>query len=239
MRCSCGNSCSFCRNTTVPGSVLAGDRLSFTYAGPPVFGADGSAPTFEAHLDTLKITGHLIEEEGVYLARGKTIEELQADRNLGLHLAVALGIDTSALSVEDAIAAGFAQMPASFEGWAFEFSSAETSLLTTGEKRLVLTHTSCGNRTTVGQCMIDVQPDPLKEGCGSFNERMVKLLREAIEGRMPNQLEGHTINGESISLMTANDLQRLLEKYERRIRIDQDNARVRAGKPSRRTTYTL
>jgi hypothetical protein len=86
--------------------------------------------------------------------------------------------------------------------------------------------------------MVDVLPDPEGDDCPSFDQQMVQALRASLIGRATDSdqafLEGATVNGESVALLTLPEMQALLREYERRVAGAIAKGRAAAGKKSRR-----
>ena len=78
-----------------------------------------------------------------------------------------------------------------------------------------------GERRVLGRgCLticqsLETQCDPAKL---THAERMVKALREYIEGRLPSGLESFSVSGGSINKLTVAEAERLLTKYQGRVR---------------------
>lgn len=133
---------------------------------------------------------------------------------------------------------------ASFDGTTatLELTAAESAELDSGEWRLVRVIEEDGKReASTAVPRVIVQPDPLEAEELSFNSRMVAALKASIEGRVDDEsgrmLESHTINGQSISKMPLEQQQRLLERYEARLRAERDRERIATGGVGRRTIY--
>lgn len=121
-------------------------------------------------------------------------------------------------------------------------TAAETAELEAGDYRVVLVIEEDGNReSAIAKSHFVVKPDPLESEDVSFNQRMVDALKASVEGRVDEKsgrmLESHTINGQSIAKMPLAEQQKMLERYEARLRIEVDRARIAAGGTSRRTLY--
>lgn len=86
--------------------------------------------------------------------------------------------------------------------------------------------------------MVEVLPDPEGDGTPNFDQEMVASLKAALLGRATDEdqafLEAHTINGESVALLTLPEMQSLLQTYERRVSAGIAKGRAAAGKKSRR-----
>lgn len=125
---------------------------------------------------------------------------------------------------------------------AVSMSAADTAQLDPGEWRVLSVVEEDGKReTAVVKDRFQVKPNPLEAEEESFTQRMVNALKASIEGRVDERggrmLESHTINGQAISKMPLAEQQKLLERYEARLRREVDRARIAAGGTSRRTLY--
>lgn len=121
-------------------------------------------------------------------------------------------------------------------------SAAETAELEPGDYRVLVVIEEDGKRMSAcAKARFIVKPDPLEAEDISFNQRMVTALTASIEGRVDEKagrmLESHTINGQSIAKMPLAEQQKMLERYEARLRIEVDRARIANGGRSRRTLY--
>lgn len=121
-------------------------------------------------------------------------------------------------------------------------SAAETAQLLAGEYRVIVVIEEGGNReTAMARSRFVVKENPLELEGESFNQRMVSALQSSLAGRVDESggrmLENHTINGQTIAKMPLSEQQKLLERYEARLRIEIDRARITAGGTSRRTLY--
>ena len=86
--------------------------------------------------------------------------------------------------------------------------------------------------------LVDVMPDPEADAAPSFDQQMVTALQASLLGRATDAdqafLEGATVNGESVALLTLPEMQALLREYERRVAGSIAKGRAKAGKKSRR-----
>ena len=86
--------------------------------------------------------------------------------------------------------------------------------------------------------MVEILPDPEGDSAGNFDQQMVAALQASLLGRATDAdqafLEGATVNGESVALLSLPEMQALLREYERRVARAIAKGRADAGKKSRR-----
>ncbi len=78
-----------------------------------------------------------------------------------------------------------------------------------------------GREETIGRFVLSVRPDPRSAVNGVFQthaERVVKILKLALEGRLTKDLESYQIAGRSISKIPIRDLHMLLSRYQAAVR---------------------
>lgn len=85
---------------------------------------------------------------------------------------------------------------------------------------------------------VQILPDPEGDACPSFDQQMVRALKNSLLGRATAEdqafLENASVNGDSISLLTMPEMQQMLREYERRVAKANAKGRALAGKKSRR-----
>ena len=132
------------------------------------------------------------------------------------------------------------EVAATFDGATItaELSAADTAQLAPGTWRLVRIFSEGGKRrSSTARERLAVDPDPLAKTGASFNERMVEALRASLEGRASALLESHTINGQSISKMPVSEQADLLERFEARLRRENERLAIERGDTARTVIY--
>ena len=119
--------------------------------------------------------------------------------------------------------------------WTFAITMADSSSLKQGVYSITRLVYADGERTTTRKtATLKVYPDPATEKEPSHSEKMVKAIRASLEGAAPEFLEGHSVNGISITKMSISERQQLLRNYEARLARERDRERVARGQSSNR-----
>lgn len=99
----------------------------------------------------------------------------------------------------------------------FELSGSTTAALDGGDFAITKVITESGGRKSETAGKLILLPNPDNDPQKSFNQRIVNLLEQHIEGRLPEGLESHEIGGVPINKLSFLDAQRLLSEYKARL----------------------
>lgn len=99
----------------------------------------------------------------------------------------------------------------------FQLAGSATAALDGADFTITRVITEASGRKSYPSGLLVLLPNPANDPTKSYNERIVTLLEQHIEGRLPEGLESHTIGGVAIEKLTFLDAQRLLSEYRSRL----------------------
>jgi hypothetical protein len=93
-------------------------------------------------------------------------------------------------------------------------------------------------RTIIARGTISILPSPLQALGTTHCSRMLQLIEQALEGRIPNGLESTEIDGQRIDRIPVRDLKSLRDKYRAEVMLER-NALAEASGQRRRNSIGI
>lgn len=120
----------------------------------------------------------------------------------------------------------------------FELEGSKTANLDAGEYTVSKLITYSWGRESESALPCQISANPAADPSKSFNRRIVELLEQHIEGRLPEGLESHTIGGVPINKIPLTEAEDLLNRFRAKLRQEENNKR-RLENPGRGSGNTV
>jgi len=120
----------------------------------------------------------------------------------------------------------------------FALAGATTAPLPSGEYTITRLVTYSWGRETESAGLCQFLPNPGLTEPKTFNERIVELLEQHLEGRLPEGLESHTIGGVPINKIPLTEANGLLSEYRQRVHFER-NAKKALANPDQGSGNTV
>lgn len=125
--------------------------------------------------------------------------------------------------------------PSDSTQYLYTVNGSDTAALTPGEYVGDLANTyDWGRETDRGCGTISLKSNPDRQHEKTFVERVIALLEQHVEGRLPEGLESYTIGGVPIVKIDLIEAEAMLTRFKARLRDEQAKRRVESGRASGR-----